>query len=126
MSTYPPIHAVSPEKFDLGTAQTPGSERLAAIAPELGIETEMWGGLFEVAPGARTGIRHHGKQQTIAYILSGTCEVRLGRKWRICRDGEGRRLHPGARVPAAYGNQSIECGTVPVGGGAEHLDTDRC
>jgi uncharacterized RmlC-like cupin family protein len=78
MSNYPPVNIVSPEKFDIGTAQTPGSERLAAIAPELGIETVMWGGLFEVAPGARTGIHHHGKQQTIAYVLSGICEVRWG------------------------------------------------
>jgi uncharacterized RmlC-like cupin family protein len=75
---HSPIYVVSPEKFDLGTAQTRGSERRAAIAPELGIKTTMWGGLFEVAPGARTGIHHHGKQQTIAYVLSGTCEVRWG------------------------------------------------
>lgn len=78
MRSYPPVHVVSPERFDLGTAQTPGSERLAAIAPQLGIETSMWGGLFEVAPGARTGIHHHGEQQTIAYVLSGLCEVRWG------------------------------------------------
>jgi uncharacterized RmlC-like cupin family protein len=78
MSNYPPFNVVSPEKFDMGTAQTPGSARLAAIAPELGINTTMWGGLFEVAPGAHTGIHHHGEQQTIAYVLSGTCEVRWG------------------------------------------------
>jgi uncharacterized RmlC-like cupin family protein len=78
MSNYPPVHIVSPEKFDLGTTQTPGSTRLAAIAPQFGIETAMWGGLFEVAPGVRTGIHHHGQQQTIAYVLSGTCEVRWG------------------------------------------------
>jgi uncharacterized RmlC-like cupin family protein len=78
MSNYPPVNVVSPEKFDMGTAQTPGSARLAAIAPELGINTTMWGGLFEVAPGAHTGIHHHGEQQTIAYVLSGTCEVRWG------------------------------------------------
>lgn len=40
----------------------------------------MWGGLFEVEPGARTGIHHHGEQQTIAYVLSGVCEIRWGAK----------------------------------------------
>jgi len=79
MSNYLPVHIVSPEKFDLGTTQTPGSTRLAAIAPQFGIETAMWGGLFEVAPGARTGIHHHGEQQTIAYVLSGICQVRWGK-----------------------------------------------
>src|SRR6202051_6431 len=72
------IHIVSPPQFDSGTAQTSGSERRAAIAPALGIASAIWGGLFEVQPEARTGIHHHGEQQTIAYVLSGICEVRWG------------------------------------------------
>jgi uncharacterized RmlC-like cupin family protein len=72
------IHIVSPPEFDLGTAQTPGSERREAIAPARGIASVIWGGLFEVEPGARTGIHHHGQQQTIAYVLSGICEIRWG------------------------------------------------
>jgi uncharacterized RmlC-like cupin family protein len=76
--TQPAIRIVSPAVFDAGTAQTPGSERLAAITQQNGIDTTLWGGLFEVDPGARTGIHHHGEQQTIAYVLSGVCEVRWG------------------------------------------------
>jgi hypothetical protein len=85
MSNYPAVHVVGPEKFNLGTAQTPGSERLEAIAPKLGVETAMWGGLFEVARSAHTGIHHHGEQQTIAYVLSGICEVRWGKKANMPR-----------------------------------------
>jgi uncharacterized RmlC-like cupin family protein len=80
MSTSAAIHIISPVQFDSGTAQTPGSERRAAIAPALGIASAIWGGLFEVEPGARTGIHHHGQQDTIAYVLSGICEVRWGEK----------------------------------------------
>jgi len=76
--TISAISIVSSTAFDLGTAQTPGSERQAAITRQHGIDTSMWGGLFEVEPGARTGIHHHGEQQTIAYVLSGVCEVRWG------------------------------------------------
>jgi uncharacterized RmlC-like cupin family protein len=76
--TYPSISIVKPEAFDQGTAQTPGSVREAAIAPQLGVASSLWGGLFEVKPGARTGIHHHGEQQTIAYVLSGICEVLWG------------------------------------------------
>jgi uncharacterized RmlC-like cupin family protein len=72
------IRIVSSAEFDAGTAQTPGSVRLAAIAPQLGIQSVLWGGLFEVKPAARTGIHHHGEQETIAYVLSGICEVRWG------------------------------------------------
>jgi uncharacterized RmlC-like cupin family protein len=72
------IRIVSSAEFDAGTAQTPGSVRLAAIAPQLGIQSVLWGGLFEVKPAARTGIHHHGEQETVAYVLSGICEVRWG------------------------------------------------
>jgi uncharacterized RmlC-like cupin family protein len=77
---YPPICIVSPSEFAPGTAQTSGSVRLAAIAPQLFVQSAMWGGLLKVEPGARTGIHHHGEQQTVAYVLSGTCDVRWGAK----------------------------------------------
>ena len=100
MTDHPPVHIVSSVEFDPGTAQTPGSTRLAAIAPELGIETTMWGGLFEVEPGARTGIHHHGKQQTIAYVLSGTCEVRWGERGEFAAMAKaGDFIHVPAFLP---------------------------
>jgi uncharacterized RmlC-like cupin family protein len=80
MNSYPAIRIIHPAEFDVGTAQTPGSERRAAVSPQLNIVSALWGGLFEVEPGARTGIHHHGEQQTVAYVLSGVCEVRWGAK----------------------------------------------
>jgi uncharacterized RmlC-like cupin family protein len=72
------IRVVRPDQFDSSTAQTPGSNRTAAIYPGAGIGSPMWGGLFLVEPGAQTGIHHHGEQHTIAYVLSGTSYVRWG------------------------------------------------
>jgi len=72
------IRVVRPGQFDSSTAQTPGSRRFAAIHPAAGIESPMWGGVFVVQAGARTGIHHHGEQDTIAYVLSGTSYVRWG------------------------------------------------
>lgn len=77
MATDATIRVVGPTEFVADTAQTPGSERLAAIAPGR-VESALWGGLFVVQPGARTGIHHHGEQQTVAYVLQGACEVRWG------------------------------------------------
>jgi uncharacterized RmlC-like cupin family protein len=85
---YPPIRIANPVEFDPETAQTPGSVRLAAVAPQFGIQSALWGRLFEVKPGARTGIHHHGEQQTIAYVLSGISEVRWGGEGRILRARE--------------------------------------
>ena len=91
------IHIVSPADFDRGTAQTSGSERRAAIAPTLGIVSAIWGGLFEVQPGSRTGVHHHGEQETIAYVLSGICEIRWGARGEsVARATAGDFIH----VPA--------------------------
>src|SRR5882672_10745231 len=99
-SEYPPIRIVSPGEFDPGTAQTPGSLRLAAVVPQLGVQSAMWGGLFEVQPGARTGIHHHGEQQTIAYVLSGVCEIRWGARGEsVARAKAGDFIHVPAYLP---------------------------
>ncbi len=100
MTTYPPIRIVGPARFDQETAQTPGSVRLAAVAPQLGIDSVLWGGLFEVQPGARTGIHHHGEQQTIAYVLSGVCEVRWGSRGECAATAKaGDFIHVPAFLP---------------------------
>jgi uncharacterized RmlC-like cupin family protein len=78
-STPPPqISIVTPAQFFAGTAQTSGSSRQAAISPETGVHSNLWGGTFLVEPGARTGIHHHGEQNTIVYVLEGEALVRWG------------------------------------------------
>jgi uncharacterized RmlC-like cupin family protein len=78
MNIIDTIRIIRPDQFDLGTAQTSGSERRAAIAPELGVTSSIWGGIFEVEPGSRTCVHHHGAQETIAFVLDGACEIRWG------------------------------------------------
>jgi uncharacterized RmlC-like cupin family protein len=59
----------------------------------------LWGGLFEVEPGARTGIHHHGEQQTIGYVLSGV-EIRWGARGEYrARAKAGDFIHVPAFVP---------------------------
>src|SRR5882757_446796 len=100
MSSSAAIHIVSPAEFDLGTAQTSGSDRRAAIAPALGIASAIWGGLFEVEPEARTGIHHHGEQETIAYVRSGICQIRWGAKGgSLARAKAGDFIHLPAFLP---------------------------
>src|SRR5271163_768567 len=100
MSDSSAIRIIHPSEFDGGTLQTPGSERQAAVAPQLGVESTMWGGMFEVKPGSRTGIHHHGEQQTIAYVLSGICEVRWGAKGEFAAVAKaGDFIHVPAFLP---------------------------
>jgi uncharacterized RmlC-like cupin family protein len=100
MSEKNAIRIVNPEQFDLGTAQTPGSERRAAIAPELFVKSALWGGIFEVEPGARTGVHHHGSQETIAYVLDGACEIRWGESGEFHANASaGDFIHVPAYLP---------------------------
>ena len=100
MSDSCAIRIIQPREFDRGTLQTPGSERLAAVAPQLGVETTLWGGLFEVKQGAQTGIHHHGEQQTIAYVLSGICKVRWGANGEFAANAKaGDFIHVPAFLP---------------------------
>jgi uncharacterized RmlC-like cupin family protein len=74
------ISVVRPNQFNEGTSQTPGSLRLAAVSPDLGIHSALWGGTFLVEPGAQTGIHHHGLQETVAYVLEGESFIQWGER----------------------------------------------
>jgi uncharacterized RmlC-like cupin family protein len=74
------ISVVHPDQFSAGTSQTPGSRRLAAISPALGIHSSLWGGTFLVEPGSQTGIHHHGAQETVAYVLAGESYIQWGER----------------------------------------------
>jgi uncharacterized RmlC-like cupin family protein len=74
------IPIVRSAQLDSATAQMPGSRRFAAIHSGAGVDSPMWGGLFLVEPGVRTGIQHHGEQHTVAYVLSGYSYVRWGER----------------------------------------------
>jgi uncharacterized RmlC-like cupin family protein len=74
------VSVVHPNQFNQETSQTPGSLRLAAVSPGLGIHSGLWGGTFLVEPGAQTGIHHHGSQETVAYVLDGESYVQWGER----------------------------------------------
>ena len=74
------VSVVHPNQFNQETSQTPGSLRLAAVSPGLGIHSGLWGGTFLVEPGAQTGIHHHGSQETVAYVLDGESYIQWGER----------------------------------------------
>jgi uncharacterized RmlC-like cupin family protein len=56
--------------------------------------------LFEVEPRSRTAIHHHGQQETIAYVLSGICEVRWGARGEsVAHAKAGDFIHVPAFLP---------------------------
>lgn len=72
------IDIVHPAELSTETQQTPGSLRMSAIAAMHGIVSQLWAGIFVVEPSAKTGIHHHGQQDTVVYVLEGEACVRWG------------------------------------------------
>jgi uncharacterized RmlC-like cupin family protein len=74
------VRVVHPTELSADTLQTPGSLRMSAISAMQGIVSSMWAGTFLVEPSAKTGIHHHGEQETIVYVLEGEALVRWGQR----------------------------------------------
>jgi len=72
------ISVVHPAELSSETQQTAGSLRISAIAATHGIISSLWAGIFVVEPSAKTGIHHHGEQDTVVYVLEGKACVRWG------------------------------------------------
>jgi uncharacterized RmlC-like cupin family protein len=72
------ISVVHPAELSAETQQTSGSLRMSAIAAMQGIASSLWAGIFVVEPEGKTGIHHHGEQDTVVYVLEGEACVRWG------------------------------------------------
>src|ERR1700735_5922441 len=72
------ISVVHPAGLSSETQQTSGSLRMSAIAAMNGIESSLWAGIFVVEPSGKTGIHHHGEQDTVVYVLEGEDNGRWG------------------------------------------------
>ncbi|NYF88009.1 cupin domain-containing protein [Tunturiibacter empetritectus] len=72
------ISIVHPAELSTETQQTSGSLRMSAITAIHGIVSSLWAGIFLVEPLVKTGIHHHGEQDTVVYVLEGEATVRWG------------------------------------------------
>jgi uncharacterized RmlC-like cupin family protein len=100
----PNVSIVRPSQFDASTAQTSGSQRAAAISAATGVASSIWAGTFLVEPGVKTGIHHHGPQDTVVYLLEGESLIRWGDRGEHSATARaGDFLH----IPAGLVHQEI-------------------
>jgi uncharacterized RmlC-like cupin family protein len=105
------ISVVHPAGLSNETQQTSGSLRMSAIAAMQGIVSSLWAGIFVVEPSGKTGIHHHGKQDTVVYVLEGEATVRWGNFGEHSTTvGAGDFLHVPSWLPHQELNPSEEHG----------------
>ena len=103
------INVVHPAELSCETQQTSGSLRMSAIAATQGIVSLLWAGIFVVEPSAKTGIHHHGEQDTVVYVLEGEAYVRWGNLGEHSATvGAGDFLHVPSWLPHQELNPSKE------------------
>ena len=94
------IHIVRAGDFDPNTPQTPGMNRAAAITNvSVGAE-KLWAGSVVIHPNARTGPHHHGRVESVIYVVSGLARMRWGDRLEYYAEaGPGDFIHVPPQVP---------------------------
>ena len=74
------VKVTRPGERDAGTAQTSGMRRAAGISASLSGSEGLWMGTAVNDPGAKSGVHHHGENESGIYILRGRVRFRWGPK----------------------------------------------
>ena len=106
MTSYSPdwrefgVRTVRRGQLDPSTAQTPGMHREAAISrASVGAE-RIWAGTVTIQPSAMTGPHHHGKLESVIYVLSGRARMRWGDRLEFTSEaGPGDFIYVPPHVP---------------------------
>ena len=72
------VRIVRSDELDLNTPQTPGMTRAAAITNATAGANKLWAGTVTIHPNAKTGPHHHGKLESVIYVISGHARMRWG------------------------------------------------
>ncbi len=74
------VKIVHGSDLNLNTAQTSGMTRAAAINYASAGASKLWAGRVELHPDAKASPHHHGKLESIIYVVSGRSRTRWGDK----------------------------------------------
>ena len=94
------VRIVRSDDLDLNTPQTPGMTRAAAITRAKAGANELWAGTVKVDPNAKTGPHHHGRLESVIYVISGRARMRWGERLEfVAEAGPGDFIYVPPFVP---------------------------
>jgi uncharacterized RmlC-like cupin family protein len=83
--------------------------RAAAITQATAGANKLWAGTFTVNPSAKTGPHHHGKLETVLFVISGRAQMRWGEHLEfVAEAGPGDFIYVPPFVPHQEINPSRE------------------
>lgn len=103
------VRIVRHDQLDANTAQTQGMQRLAAITRQSANARQIWAGTVRIEADAKTGAHHHGKLESIIYVVKGRARMRWGEALEYTAEaGEGDFIFVPPYVPHQEINASPE------------------
>jgi uncharacterized RmlC-like cupin family protein len=94
------VRIVRSDELDLNTPQTPGMTRAAAITHASAGANKLWAGTVTIHPNAKTGPHHHGKLESVIYVISGRARMRWGERLEfVAEAGPGDFIYVPPFVP---------------------------
>lgn len=107
------IRVVPQGSLDSDTPQTPGLMREVAFDARNPDAARLSAFRSTVRPGAATGAHHHGEQETVLYVISGTARYRWGERLEhVAEAGPGDFVFIPSHVVHQEINASAEAETV--------------
>ena len=94
------VKIIRADQLDPNTPQTPGMDRAAAITHARTGANKLWAGTVTVHANAKTGAHHHGKLESVIYVVSGRARMRWGERLEYFADaGPGDFIYVPPFVP---------------------------
>ena len=94
------VRIVRSDELDTNTPQTPGMTRAAAITHATAGANKLWAGTVTIHPNAKTGPHHHGKLESVIYVISGRARMRWGERLEfVAEAGQGDFIYVPPFVP---------------------------
>jgi uncharacterized RmlC-like cupin family protein len=94
------VRIVRSDQLDLNTPQTPGMTRAAAITHATAGANKLWAGTVNIHPNAKTGPHHHGKLESVIYVIRGRARMRWGERLEfVAEAGPGDFIYVPPFVP---------------------------
>ena len=95
------VRVIKPDQFDSNTPQAAGMQRLSAVSKQVADTRGIWAGVTDVQAHVGTGKHHHGDQETIIYVVTGSIQMTWGDQLEFQARCHGGRFHLCATLRAA-------------------------
>jgi uncharacterized RmlC-like cupin family protein len=104
------VRVITPEQFDTHTPQTAGMWRLSAVSQQVADTRGIWAGVTDVQAHTGTGKHHHGEQETIIYVATGSIRMVWGEHLEFQADATAGDF---IYVPPFVPHKELNAGDIP-------------